>query len=93
MARFPGKKLPPHWVYVPSRREVRGLLRGLAADGMTNREMAQALFLTEKTIEVHLTSTYRKLDIRSRSQLPRALGEPRGDPPMPRRAPKTTLRK
>lgn len=32
MSRFPGKKLPPHWVYVPSRREVRGLLRDLAAD-------------------------------------------------------------
>jgi DNA-binding NarL/FixJ family response regulator len=46
----------------------------LAAEGMTNREIAQALFLTEKTIEVHLTNTYRKLDISSRSQLPRALG-------------------
>ena len=45
----------------------------MAADGMTNREIAQALFLTEKTIEVHLTSSYRKLDIASRSQLPRAL--------------------
>ena len=45
----------------------------MAAEGMTNREIAQALFLTEKTIEVHLTSTYRKLDISSRSQLPRAL--------------------
>jgi DNA-binding NarL/FixJ family response regulator len=42
---------------------------------MTNREIAQALFLTEKTIEVHLTNTYRKLDIRSRSQLPRALDQ------------------
>jgi hypothetical protein len=30
--RFPGKKLPPHWVYVPSRREIRDLLRDLAAD-------------------------------------------------------------
>ena len=50
----------------------------MAAEGMTNREIAQALFLTEKTIEVHLTSTYRKLDIGSRSQLPRALGETQG---------------
>jgi hypothetical protein len=32
VSRFPGKKLPPHWVYVPSRREVRDLLRGIAAD-------------------------------------------------------------
>ena len=45
----------------------------MAAEGMSNREIAQALFLTEKTIEVHLTRTYRKLDIRSRSQLGRAL--------------------
>jgi DNA-binding NarL/FixJ family response regulator len=45
----------------------------MAADGLTNREIAQALFVTEKTVEVHLTSTYRKLDIGSRSQLPRAL--------------------
>jgi DNA-binding NarL/FixJ family response regulator len=53
----------------------------MAAEGMTNREIAQALFLTEKTIEVHLTSTYRKLDIGSRSQLPRALGESLGVAP------------
>jgi DNA-binding CsgD family transcriptional regulator len=45
----------------------------LAAEGMTNREIAQALFLTAKTIELHLTNSYRKLDIASRSQLARAL--------------------
>jgi DNA-binding NarL/FixJ family response regulator len=45
----------------------------MAAEGLTNREIAQALFLTEKTIEVHLTRVYRKLDIQSRSQLARAL--------------------
>jgi DNA-binding CsgD family transcriptional regulator len=45
----------------------------LAAEGMTNREIAQGLFVTEKTVEVHLTRAYRKLDIQSRSQLARAL--------------------
>jgi DNA-binding CsgD family transcriptional regulator len=45
----------------------------LAASGLTNREVAQALFITEKTVEVHLSRTYRKLDIGSRSQLPGAL--------------------
>jgi DNA-binding NarL/FixJ family response regulator len=45
----------------------------MAAEGMTNREIAQALFLSEKTIENHLRSAYRKLDIASRSQLARAL--------------------
>lgn len=41
----------------------------MAADGLTNREIAQALFVTEKTIEWHLGQAYRKLDIHSRSQL------------------------
>jgi DNA-binding CsgD family transcriptional regulator/Tfp pilus assembly protein PilF len=45
----------------------------LAAEGMTNREIAQALFVTENTIETHLRSVFRKLGIRSRSQLARAL--------------------
>ncbi len=41
----------------------------LAADGMTNREVAQKLFVTPKTVEVHLSNAYRKLEIRSRRQL------------------------
>jgi DNA-binding CsgD family transcriptional regulator len=45
----------------------------MAAEGMTNREIAQALFVTENTIETHLRSVFRKLDIRSRSQLARSL--------------------
>ena len=45
----------------------------MAAEGMTNREIAQAFFLTENTIETHLRSVFRKLEIRSRSQLARVL--------------------
>jgi DNA-binding CsgD family transcriptional regulator len=45
----------------------------MAAEGMTNRAIAQALFLTENTIETHLRSVFRKMGIRSRSQLARAL--------------------
>jgi DNA-binding CsgD family transcriptional regulator len=45
----------------------------MAAGGMTNRQIAQALFLTENTIETHLRSVFRKLEIGSRSQLARAL--------------------
>jgi DNA-binding CsgD family transcriptional regulator len=45
----------------------------LAAQGPTNREIAQTLFVTQRTVEVHLTSIFRKLDIRSRSQLAAAL--------------------
>lgn len=45
----------------------------MAAEGMTNRAIAEALCVTEKTVENHLGSCYRKLDIGSRSQLRRAL--------------------
>ncbi|MHA6783056.1 helix-turn-helix transcriptional regulator [Pseudonocardia saturnea] len=42
----------------------------LAAQGLTNRDIAQALFVTTKTVEVHLSSCYRKLAITSRAALP-----------------------
>jgi DNA-binding CsgD family transcriptional regulator len=45
-----------------------------AAEGQTNREIAQALFVTEKTVERHLSSAYHKLAIRSRHQLAAAIG-------------------
>jgi DNA-binding CsgD family transcriptional regulator len=41
----------------------------LVAQGMTNREVAAALFLSPKTIEAHLGRIFRKLDVRSRTQL------------------------
>ena len=46
------------------------------AEGQTNREVAQALFVTEKTIERHLSSAYQKLGIRSRFQLEAAIEKP-----------------
>ena len=46
-----------------------------AADGRTNREIAQALFVTEKTVERHLSSAYQKLAIRSRFQLAAAISD------------------
>ena len=48
----------------------------MAAEGLTNREIAQALFVTPKTVEVHLGSAYRKLGISSRMQLPDAMAAP-----------------
>ena len=42
---------------------------GLAAEGRTNREIAQELFVTPKTVEVHLGNAYRKLEVRSRRDL------------------------
>jgi DNA-binding CsgD family transcriptional regulator len=44
----------------------------MAAAGQTNREIAQALFVTPKTVEMHLSHVYRKLEIQARSQLARA---------------------
>jgi DNA-binding CsgD family transcriptional regulator len=46
----------------------------LVAEGRTNREVAAALFLTERTVASHLTHVYAKLGIRSRTELARRLG-------------------
>jgi DNA-binding CsgD family transcriptional regulator len=45
----------------------------LAAEGRTNKEIAQLLFITQRTVETHLTSGYAKLGIRSRRDLERVL--------------------
>jgi DNA-binding CsgD family transcriptional regulator len=52
----------------------------LAADGISNKEIAQTLFVTIKTVELHLSSAYRKLEISSRAQLHKALLTPAPDP-------------
>jgi DNA-binding CsgD family transcriptional regulator/tetratricopeptide (TPR) repeat protein len=62
----------------PRRRAVSGLesltpaelrVADLVASGMSNREAAQALFLSEKTVEGHLGRIFRKLEIGSRTEL------------------------
>ena len=53
----------------PSERRVAQM----AAEGMINREIAQSLFVTEKTVETHLGNTYAKLKVRSRTELSGAL--------------------
>src|SRR5215472_6269224 len=57
-------------------------IAGLAGAGQTNREIAQRLFITQKTVEAHLARAFRKLHIDSRAQLPAALSREQG----PRRA-------
>jgi DNA-binding CsgD family transcriptional regulator len=49
------------------------------AQGRTNREVAAALFVTERTVEGHLTNIYAKLGIRSRAELARVHA---GHPPL-----------
>lgn len=59
----------------PSERRVAGL----AADGLTNSQIAQALFVTPKTVEFHLRHVYGKLEIPGRGALRAAL-DARGQP-------------
>ena len=56
----------------PSERRVTQL----AAAGLPNRDIAQHLFITARTVEGHLTHAYQKLRITSREQLPEALATP-----------------
>jgi DNA-binding NarL/FixJ family response regulator len=47
-----------------------------AARGVSNREIAQSMFVTMKTVETQLRSVYQKLAITGREQLSTALGRP-----------------
>src|SRR5699024_2449057 len=49
----------------PRERDVQRLL----ADGHTNREIAEALYLSQRTVEQHVARVLRKLNVRSRSEL------------------------
>jgi DNA-binding NarL/FixJ family response regulator len=50
----------------------------MAAAGQSNREIAQALFVTLKTVETHLSHCYDKLGVRSRHELTSALATTAG---------------
>jgi DNA-binding CsgD family transcriptional regulator len=60
-----GGRAPSDGRLTPSERRVAELV----AQGRTNREVAAELVLSEKTVESHLSHVYRKLDVRSRSEL------------------------
>ena len=45
------------------------------SQGLSNRQIAQMLFITTRTVEGHLTSVYRKLRVDSRDELPAALAD------------------
>jgi DNA-binding NarL/FixJ family response regulator len=62
-----GGRAPAPDGLTPSERRVAELV----AEGQTNREVAAALFLSERTVESHLSNAYRKLGVRSRTELAR----------------------
>jgi DNA-binding CsgD family transcriptional regulator len=70
----------------PRRPTLRGVdslsaqerrVAAMATEGLSNREIAEALFLTRRTVEMHLTGVYRKLDVSGRGELPAALATSR----------------
>jgi DNA-binding CsgD family transcriptional regulator len=50
----------------------------LVAQGARSRDVATALFLSERTVESHLAAVYRKLGLRSRAELAAHLAAPAG---------------
>ena len=63
-----GGRIRQHGLTAAERR-----VAALAAQGQTNREVAAALFLSERTVESHLSHVYAKLGVRSRTELARLL--------------------
>jgi DNA-binding NarL/FixJ family response regulator len=70
-ARVGGRPPQARGELTPAERRVVEL----AADGLSNKEIASSLVVTVRTVEVHLTHAYAKLGIRSRTQLARRLSE------------------
>ena len=61
----------PRLAMTPSEQRVAEL----AASGMTNRDVAAALFISPKTVEANLARIYRKLGIKTRAELGRVIGD------------------
>ena len=64
-----GGRAPSRGALTPSEERVAALV----VEGRTNREVAAALFVTERTVEAALTRVYGKLGVRSRTELARRL--------------------
>lgn len=71
VARLGGRRSADSDELTPTERQIAELV----ASGMTNPEVAGAVFVSVRTVEAHLTRIYRKLGIRSRSALARALAD------------------
>ncbi len=69
LARIGGRAPAPDGL-TPTEQQIASLV----AAGHTNREVADSLFISAKTVEKHLTRIYAKVGVRSRRQLARELG-------------------
>jgi DNA-binding CsgD family transcriptional regulator len=65
LGRVGARRPSPSGELTPAERRTAEL----AADGLSNKEIAQALYVTVHTVEVHLSRAYAKLGVRSRTQL------------------------
>jgi len=72
LARVGARRPTPSGELTPSERRIAEL----AAAGRSNKEIAQALYVTVHTVEVHLSHAYAKLGVRSRAQLTGRLSAP-----------------
>jgi DNA-binding CsgD family transcriptional regulator len=71
LARVGARRPQASGKLTPAERRVAEL----AGDGLANKEIAQALFVSVKTVEGHLSHVYAKLGVRSRAQLARRLAQ------------------
>jgi DNA-binding NarL/FixJ family response regulator len=70
--RVSGRRAAPAGGLTPGERRVAEL----AAAGLSNKQVAARLYLSDRTVEAHLSRAYAKLGVGSRAQLARALGPP-----------------
>jgi DNA-binding NarL/FixJ family response regulator len=61
----PPPQVPEHWPLTGQQRQIVVLIAG----GMSNRQIAESLFVSEHTVEWHIRQIFDRLDIRSRTQL------------------------
>lgn len=54
-----------------SLTETERIIAALVAEGLTNAQIAERIFISDRTVQWHLTNIYRKLRISSRTQLVR----------------------
>jgi DNA-binding CsgD family transcriptional regulator len=70
-----GGRPPAPMELTPTERSVAGLV----SQGRTNQEVADALFMSPSTVQAHLKHIYRKLGVRSRTELAAGLDRPRSN--------------